>query len=163
MANKDEQTGKLWELIRHVGVAMLTSEDGGQLRSRPMWVSQRGFDGALWFFTRAGSHKVEEVRRDNRVGVSFAHPGRQDYVSLSGRASLVRDPAAVKEHWSEAMRAWFPKGTDDSDIALLRVDVETAEYWDAPSSTMVHLAGYAKAVLTGEPPHPGDNEKLRLS
>jgi general stress protein 26 len=42
-----------------------------------------------------------------------------------------------------------PEGKDDPDIAVLRVDISQAEYWDAPSSTMLHLWGYAKAVTTG--------------
>ena len=60
------------------------------------------------------------------------------------------------------MRTWFPKGQDDPDIALLEVRVEMAEYWDAPSSAMVHAYGYVKAVTTGKPPHPGGNEKVKL-
>jgi general stress protein 26 len=97
------------------------------------------------------------------VNVSYADAKDQNYVSLSGTASIVRDPAAIKAHWSEPARVWFPKGVDDPDIALLKVDVEQAEYWDAPSSAMVYLLGYAKAVTTGKPPHPGENEKLRIA
>ena len=45
-------------------------------------------------------------------------------------------------------------------MALLCVEMEGAEYWDAPSSTLVHAFGYLKAVTTGAPPHPGDNDKV---
>ena len=76
---------------------------------------------------------------------------------------MVRDKAEIQAHWGEAMRTWFPKGVDDPDIAILKVHVDQAEYWDAPSSTMVHLYGYVKAVTTGEPPHPGGNEKLTVA
>ena len=154
--------GKLWDMMRSIGFAMLTSEDDGQLRARPMVASQKDFDGTLWFFTRASSHKVEEVQTQHRVGVTYAEPSKQNYVSLSGDATLVRDAGSIASHWTESMRTWFPKGKDDPDIALLRVDVTQAEYWDAPSSTMVHAYGYVKAVLTGASPHPGGNEKLKL-
>ncbi len=60
------------------------------------------------------------------------------------------------------MRAWFPKGVEDPEIAILKVEVEQAEYWDAPNSTMVHLYGYVKAALTGSSPHPGGNEKVQI-
>jgi general stress protein 26 len=158
-----EQTRKIWDMIRDIKFAMLTSEDGAHLRSRPMAAAQQAFDGELWFFTRASSHKVAEVQHDDRVNVSYSDPESQNYVSLSGTAALVRDPAAVRAHWSEAMRTWFPKGVDDPDIALLKVDVQMAEYWDAPSSAMVHAYGYAKAVLTGASPHPGDNAKVSFT
>ncbi len=148
-------TAKLWDLIKTVEVAMMVTEDGEHLRSRPMAMSQKEFDGTLWFFTRADSHKVVEVQEDQRVNLAFAHPGKQDYVSVSGRASLVRDRAEIDGHWTESTRVWFPKGKDDPEIALLKVVVQQAEYWDAPSSAMLHAYGYVKAVATGEPPRPG--------
>ena len=148
-------TAKLWSLIKTVEVAMMVTEDGDHLRSRPMAMSQKEFDGTLWFFTRADSHKVVELEKEHRVNLAFAHPGKQDYVSVSGKASLVRDKAAIDQHWAESVRVWFPKGKDDPEIALLKVAVQQAEYWDAPSSTMLHTYGYVKAVATGESPRPG--------
>ena len=162
-ANHTEHTQKMWEMMKSISFAMLTTEDDDNLRARPMVAAQSGFDGTLWFFTRASSHKVNEVKQDQRVGVTYADPGKQDYVSLSGHAQLVRDKAAIDAHWGESMRTWFPKGKDDPDIALLKVDITMAEYWDAPNSTMVHAYGYLKAVVTGEPPHPGGNEKVSFA
>lgn len=158
-----EATDKMWSLIKGIGFAMLTTEDEGQLRARPMVAAQEDFDGSLWFFTRASSHKVQEVDGDQRVGVTYAEPSKQDYVSLSGRARIVRDRGAIDAHWQESLRTWFPKGKDDPDIALLKVEIDAAEYWDSPNSTMVHAYGYVKSVLTGTPPNPGENEKLRFA
>ena len=153
---------KLWSMMKGIQIAMLTTNDGGHLRARPMAASQSGFDGTVWFFTRADSHKVDEGA-GNEVGVSYSDSGKQDYVSLSGRAELVTDKAVVKQHWAEYLRTWFPKGTEDPNIALLKVTVEAAEYWDAPNSKMVHAYGYVKAVVTGEPPHPGENKKVSFA
>jgi general stress protein 26 len=155
-----EKARKLWDLIRGIRVAMLTSEDGPYLRSRPMTAIQTEFEGTLWFFTHASSHKRLEIQSSERVCVSYADPEKQDYVSMSGHARLVRDPEQIQTRWTEAARIWFPRGTSDPDIALLKVEVERAEYWDAPSSAMVQAYGYAKAVVTGKSPDPGDNEKL---
>ena len=75
----------------------------------------------------------------------------------------MRDRAAIHEHWQETMRTWFPNGKDDPDLALIKVTPEYGEYWDAPSSTMLHAYGYAKAAMTGKPPHrPGDEAKVDL-
>ncbi len=158
-----EATQKMWEMMKSISFAMLTTEDDDNLRARPMVAAQSEFGGTLWFFTRASSHKVDEVNQDQRVGVTYADPSKQDYVSLSGRAKLIRDKSAIDAHWGESMRTWFPKGKGDPDIALLKVDVTMAEYWDAPNSTMLHAYGYLKAVVTGEAPHPGGNEKVRLA
>ena len=161
--SQDEAKQKLWTMMASIRFAMLTTDDAGHLRARPMATSQQEFDGTLWFFTRASSPKVHEVDADQRVGVTFSDPSNQNYVSLSGRARLVQDRPSIEAHWTEAARVWFPQGKDDPEIALLKVDVEAAEYWDAPNSAMVHAYGYVKAVLTGQSPHPGENAKLSFT
>ena len=45
--------------------------------------------------------------------------------------------------------AWLPGGPDNPDAVLLRVDVEEAEYWDTPGSTVASLISFAKTKLTG--------------
>jgi len=156
----EEAKQKLWSMMKDIRFAMLTTEDGGRLRARPMVAAQDSFAGTLWFFTRASAHKVDEAGAGQHVGVTYADPDAQNYVSLSGRATLVRDKPEILAHWAEPMRTWFPKGTDDPDIALLKVEVDAAEYWDAPSSTMVTAYGYLKARLTGQSPHPGETGKV---
>ena len=155
-------TAKLWDMIKSIEIAMMVTEDGGQLRSRPMAVSQKEFDGTLWFFTRASAHKVAEIESEHRVNLAYANPSKQDYVSVSGKAMLVRAKQDVEAHWSESLKTWFPKGKDDPEIALLKVTVEQAEYWDAPSSTMLHAYGYVKAALTGQSPEPGGHGTVKL-
>jgi general stress protein 26 len=158
---RQEQLRKLDELIKDIPVAMLTTaDDDGSLRNRPMATQRVEFDGNLWFFTLAGAPKVDELQHHPQVNVSFADPERQYYVSVSGTATLVRDRQKMEELWSPWLRTWFPRGLDDPDLALLQVSVDTAEHWDAPSSTMVRLFGVVKATLTGQAPEPGDHAKL---
>lgn len=163
-ADRDESMEKLGSLIKDIRVAMLTTTDAeGHLHSRPMATQTTDFDGTLWFFTRADSPKVGEIDREHRVNVSYADAHEQHYVSVSGRARLVRDPARNKELWSPLLKAWFPDGLDDPALALLRVDVERAEYWDAPSSAVVHLVGFVKALATGTTYEPGEHEKVTIN
>jgi hypothetical protein len=44
------------------------------------------------------------------------------------------------------------------DLALLKVDVERAEYWDAPSGTMAEIAGLFEIPDAG-----GENETVDLT
>ena len=163
---QDQDTTKLWSMIRDIRICMMTTMDAdGTLRSRPMGNVQTGqteFDGVLWFFTRASAHKNFEIAEHKQINLAYASPGDRHYVSVSGRASLVRDKNKAEQLWGDPVRAWFPNGKDDPEIALVRVRPERAEYWDSPSSTIVHMYGYAKAALTGKPPHPGDNAKVDL-
>ena len=166
MAHASERSDveKLEDLIKGISFAMLTTVDeDGSLRSRPMQTQEAEFNGELWFFTSASSAKVGEVQSDQRVNVSYSDPDDNRYVSLSGTASLVRDREKIKELWKPVLKAWFPKGLEDPDLALLRVKVEKAEYWDSPSSKMVQLAGFLKAIATGKRlEYAGENEKLEL-
>jgi general stress protein 26 len=161
--NRDQSIEKLRSLIKDVRVAMLTTVDeDGTLRSRPMATQSQEFDGTLWFFTRRDSGKVDEVEREHQVNVSYANPSDQHYVSVTGTARLITDRAKIDELWSPLLKAWFPHGKDDPAIGLLKVDVDRAEYWDAPSSTMVKIAGFIKAITTGRTYNPGTNERLDL-
>ncbi len=150
--------------IKDIRIAMLTTVDeDGALRSRPMGALDYEFVGDLWFFTSAAEPKVDEVRRDNQVNVSYADSGSNRYVSVSGVASVVRDRAKMEELWHPIMKAWFADGLDTPDIALLRVKVTKAEYWDFASAKIVQLIGFVKAIVTGEEADDlGKNEKLNI-
>lgn len=154
---------KVWELIKDIKVAMMaTHAEGAHMHARPMVAVQKDFDGVLWFFTDARSRKVDEIDDEQQVLLTYADWDQQNYVSVDGRARIVTDKATIKDLWRESMRTWFPKGTDDPNVALLKVTVDSAEYWDAPSSAMVHAYGYLKAVTTGKPPHPGETAHVRF-
>jgi general stress protein 26 len=157
-----EARDKVWEMIREVKVAMLvTTDEQGHMRGRPMRaVETEAFTGTLWFFTAQPSPKTDEIRHDSRVLLAYADPGSQTYVAVSGTAQVIRDTARQKEMWSEPLRTWFPGGPDDPNAALLKVEVEGAEYWDAPSSTFVHAYGFVMASLTGRTPKAGENDKV---
>ncbi len=161
--DRDEQIKKLAEMVKDIEFAMLTTvEPDGSLRSRPMATQKIEFDGDLWFFTRASAPKVDDIEREQNVNASFARPEGQQYVSVSGKARLVRDRAKIEELWNPAYKAWFPEGLDDPDLALLKVSAEKAEYWDGNSSVVAHLVGFVKAVATGTAYHGGENEKIDL-
>lgn len=154
---------KVWELIKEVRIALLvTSADQG-LRGRPMAAMNKDFDGELWFASRRDAPKLDEIKDDAHVLLAYSEPKEQNYVSVAGNARVVHDVAKVKELWSEPMRVWFPKGPEDPDIALIRVTVTSAEYWDSPSSAWVFAFGYAKARLTGEAPRDvGENKVVNF-
>jgi general stress protein 26 len=160
----DPNAQKLFELIRDLRICMMTTEEAdGSLHSRPMYNMQPDESGNLWFFTKLQSPKVAEISKDRQVNLAYADPDAQHYVSISGVAEVVREKAMIDEKWSEGLRTWFPEGKDDPSIALIRVKPVRGEYWDSPSSTLVHLYGYVKATLTGQPPTElGEQKKVSL-
>jgi len=161
--NKYGDTKLLVDKIKGVRMAMLTTvEPDGALRSRPMATQEREFDGDLWFFTEASAHKVDEIQQNHQVNLSYEKPEDNLYVSVSGTAQLVRDSQKVKAMWKPFYKTWFPKGENDPDLALLKVHVNSAEYWDAPSGKMGALYSAAKSLATGGKDPGGENKKLNV-
>jgi general stress protein 26 len=165
MATEREQSiKKINELIKDMQVGMMTTADeDGTLRSRPMYTQEMDDNGDLWFFTSDNSAKVEEIQKDHNVNISYADRDKENYVSISGVARLVKDKKRIKDKWSPFLKTWFPDGPDDPHVALLRVTVEKAEYWDSPSGKLVTLVGFIKSVITRQPADDmGENEKVQL-
>lgn len=160
MSDQDVEAGrrKVLEMIGGIDYAVVTTQgvNGEPMHGRPMAYRKVEGDGDLWFFTKRDSRKAREISTDPRTLVSFADPRRQVFVSISGRSEIVEDRDTVETLWSEIYRAWFPGGPKDSNVVLIRVRAEHAEYWDTPTSVMVYAFGYLKAVATGKPARAGD-------
>ncbi|MBP6786152.1 MAG: pyridoxamine 5'-phosphate oxidase family protein [Candidatus Promineofilum sp.] len=157
----DEKIEKLGELIKDIDIAMLTTvDDDGRLRSRPMGTQEVEFDGDLWFMTAIDTGKASEISRENRVNVSYAKPGDNRYVSVSGTAVLINDKAKIDELWSPIYKAYFPEGKDDPRLRLIKVSVEKAEYWESLGLVST-IIGFTQAML-GKESDIAENEKLTL-
>lgn len=152
---------KLGELIRDIRIALLTSVHGeGRFHTRPVQTLEFEGNEVLWFFTDRASPKADELRRDERVCLGYADPSKHAYVAVSGIATLIHDPAKARELWTIEQRAYYPGGPVDARLALLRVQIERAEYWLAPGRVSYLLAA-ARAALTGVPVAViGENRKI---
>lgn len=149
--------------IKSINVAMMvTEESDGTLRSRPMGTSEMEDDGSLWFFTGEFSPKVSEVNENHKVNISYSDPDKNLYVSVSGQAFLVTDKHKINELWKPHLKAWFPNGKEDPNVALLKVIPQKAEYWDADANKMVMAFNIAKAILSGDKHKTKEHKKLDL-
>ena len=155
---------KIRDMVKDIDFCMLTTVDeNGDTHSRPM--SSNGDidpNGDIWFFTAASSHKVSEIAKLPKVNVSFADPDNQHYVSITGKAQLVRDRQKIEELWRPEFKMWFPEGKDDPEVALLKVNLEKAEYWDSPSSTIGYAMDFVSSLVTGKEPDSGENKKVNF-
>jgi general stress protein 26 len=64
------------------------------------------------------------------VNLSYTDQEEEVYVSISGRATIVKDNYKMQEFWKPALEEWFPGGLTDNDLALLKIEMEHAEYWN---------------------------------
>jgi general stress protein 26 len=157
----DDQTRKVTELLKGERFAFLTTRTpDGTLTSRPMTLQEVEFDGDLWFFAERDSNPVKHVTLSSQVNVGVGSGG--SWVSLTGRATVVDDLAKKRELWNSAVGALFPDGPDGDDVVLLKVEGDSAEYWDTPGGRLATVLSFAKAKLTGERIEGGENEKVDL-
>lgn len=141
----------LQELLESFDTAMLITRHKDGEHARPMAVA--GVEGVntLWFVTSLDAPKSEEIRQDGRVSVTFQ--GDRRFVALSGDAQLVADRDKIHQLWKPAWRVWFPHGKDDPSVALIRVTVNDAEFWDnAGAKALRYVFEAARALITKERP-----------
>jgi general stress protein 26 len=151
---------KLKELISSINVGMMTTIGAdGHLTARPMLPLLRDADDAIWFMTESETGKLRDIAGDSRVNLSLVGADGE-FLSISGRATPSRDRSVIQELWHPTYRAWFPGGQDDERLMLVRVVVERADYWNAPTSRVVRLLGMVKALVTRTPYETAVRQRL---
>lgn len=122
--------------MRDIDFAMLTTRtEGGAFASRPM--SNNGeveFDGDSWFFAYEQARTVSDIQAE--PAVSMAMQGKAGlmgapplFISIAGRAELIRDKAEFKRHWMDELKRWFPEGVDTPGMVMIKVHAERVHYW----------------------------------
>ncbi|PAE24867.1 pyridoxamine 5'-phosphate oxidase family protein [Bacillus sp. 7894-2] len=140
-----EEIETLRELIKDIDTAMLTTVTEEGLVSRPMKTQEVEFDGDLWFFTKKETAKYEEILHDQDVNVAYAG---KSYVSVRGKAEIVEDLEKKKELWSKAYEEIMQTSYDDSNVVLIKVKTEAAEYWETGNFTK--KAAFLFKRMTGQ-------------
>ena len=156
----EEAAKKFKKLVTDINVCMFITNNREENHTRPMATIEVEDNGTLWFFTDIRSIKVEEVATDNSVHLVYAHPGKESYVDVWGKASIVTDKQNIKDKWSPIVKAWFPNGVDDPNLGLLKVQPSNIYYWDAETGKMVAFLKIAASVVTGKKLAEGAEGKL---
>jgi len=148
---------KLWDAVKDIRTSMLTTEGPNGLESRPMATFVERETNTLWFITRIDSGKTSEIADDSQVNVALA--GSSTWVSVTGTARVVRDPAKAKQFWSPFAEAWMPEGPDAPTTGLIQVTPTHATLWDEPNK-LVKLFEVAAANVTQKPPSGGEETRV---
>ena len=147
-----DDIAKFWNMIDDLRVAMLTTKSAAGLESRPMSAYVDKAAGDIWFITKIDSDKTNEIKDGADVNLAFANSSSNKYISVTGTARVVRDPAKQRELWNPFAEAWLPEGPDAPTTGLIHVTPAHATIWDSPGK-LAMLVKVAKANLTQTPPH----------
>ncbi|GIP40556.1 general stress protein [Paenibacillus sp. J31TS4] len=144
-AANQEAVETVRDLIKGIDTAMLTTMSDQGLVSRPMQTQEVEFDGDLWFLTKKDTNKYRELQRNPQVNVAYAD---KSYVSIRGEAELVEDRAKIKEFWNPLYAKLLDTSSDDPNLVLIKIQAETAEYWETGSKTKMVKKLFSR--LTGK-------------
>lgn len=161
-SNPEDQTKKLWELIKDIRFGMLTHRHAdGSLHSHPLTTQGKSLDDwVLHFFVSRATELGQRLQSDGNVNVSYSDPHKDTYVSISGQAAVNNDMATKKRLFNALAKAWFPGGVEDPDLELVEVHVQHAEYWNVKENKTTQLFKMAKAAVTGERAQLGEHKEL---
>src|SRR5699024_6828314 len=133
---------------------------GGGLHARPMHAIPDREKREILFYTQVADGKAHELANSNEVCLTFMSHKKNDYIAVQGTAALTRDRELIEKHWNTMVKAWFPEGKDDPNLAMMRVTVRAGEYWDASSSDISNALRMMTAAARGTRPDMGDNAKV---
>jgi general stress protein 26 len=140
MAVRAAEIKKIADMMRDLDFCMMTTHSDMGMRSRPM--SNNGeveFDGDVWFFSAADSRKVEDIEADPEVHLSYVDTESFRFISMTGDASIVRDPEKKKELWIKELEQWFQDGPESEDVVLIKVTPNKVAYWDGEEEGEIEL------------------------
>lgn len=91
----------------------------------------------------------------------MSYAGSSAWLSLTGSATVVDDGQKKKEPGTPSRRPGSLDGEDDPSVVVVKVNGESAQYWDSPGRLAMTL-DMVKAKITGNPPKSGDSGTVDL-
>jgi len=130
--------------------------------------NQKRADGAdLWFVTSEGTAKLDDLAHDPHLNLAYYKDGSKEWISVSGRATVSRDRATIRQLYAPDWKLWFPDegdprhGTvDDPRFVLIGVRVHAAEFLEVNKPRPVMVFELVKGWLTGTEPDLGEMHVL---
>ena len=148
----DRTLADIAEKMRDIDFAILsTRTENGAIAARPMSNNREvDYDGDGYFFACDDSRTIADIEKDARVGLGYQGKSgligmRPFFVTIEGRAELIRDKAAFAERWTKDLDRWFEKGIDTPGLVLIKVTAERLHYWDGYDEGEIALRETAEA------------------
>jgi general stress protein 26 len=88
--------------------ALITADSKGRIHARTMDPFPPDDHLVIWFGTNPKSRKVAEIRRHSRVTLYYFDRESPAYVTITGFARLVNNPAEKARHWKDEWKAFYP-------------------------------------------------------
>lgn len=126
--------------MRDIDICMMVTVSGkGSCNSRPMSNNRDvKYNGDIYFFTYEKTQKIKDIETNPQICLNFAG-NKGLYISIAGKARLIRNKSLFEEHWNPGLNQWFPNGTDTPGIVLIRVVGTKLQYWQRDKEGEIRL------------------------
>jgi general stress protein 26 len=157
-----DEHSRFWEIIAGTNACMVTTEDGGVMRSRPMAPFVDADARTIHFLTDSGSAKIYELNADNDIALSFVDSSAMLFASVSGKGVVSRDRDLIHKLWGPYCDVFFEGGAEDADVVVIKIVPSQAEYWDSDKGKISMAVEMTRAYFGDDRPDLGENAKLDL-
>lgn len=134
------------EKMRDIDFAILaTKTQGGAIAGRPMSNNRQvEYDGDNYFFTLQDTGTISDIASDPNVSLSFQGKSgalglKPFFITIEGRAELIREKSEFAQHWTSDLDDWFKDGVDTPGLVLIKVHAQRVHYWDGYDQGEVEL------------------------
>jgi len=159
----EDAVKKIKDFVNDIKVCMFcTNVTHLPFRTRPMSTLEVDEEGNLWFFSAKSSDKNDEIKDNDTVQLIYAKNSDAHFLTITGQATLVHDKAKKDELWNPIVKAYFPGGKEDPNLALIKVKPVAAHYWDTVYGKMVTWLKMATSAVTGNQADVGVEGKLKI-
>jgi len=138
------------EKMRDIDFTMLSTRTAsGAIAARPMSNNRQvDYDGDSYFFTCEDTGTVRDIQSDPNVGLGLQGKAgmlgmKPFFITIEGRAELIKDKSRFEEHWTKDLDVWFKQGVDTPGLVLIKVHAERLHYWDGFEEGEIALEGRA--------------------
>lgn len=151
-----EQIEDFYKLADANRISLLITNRKGDTVSRAMAVSKReGPD--FYYLANINSTKIQDIKSQPKVNISFFNNSDQSWVSISGHATIDQNSPKIKELYNPVVSAWFGDlgdgvhsgNSDDPRMTMVKVKTNRVSYYMSTKGKLARMADMASAVALG--------------
>jgi len=114
------------EAFKKAKVVFMTTFNGDKERTRQMTNYNDELDEQIWFPTEKDTRKVKDIKKNNKVLITFPAGKKGEYFEVTGEASFASDDEVLQKwewwwlYWHPAQkdRFWFPREKDERRVII---------------------------------------------
>ena len=87
-------------------------------------------DFLIYIATGASSAKMEQIKANPKVSISFCNAGEVRGLMLAGSAEIITDQQLKEQLWQDDWEMYWPAGADDPEYAVVRLSPDFVKGWN---------------------------------